>query len=111
MLTRNKTFGLTQFKVKTVLNTAPIIPNMPEDLYKYSDIICANETELETMTNMHVDSLEEVEAAAKVLMQKGVKEVVVTLGERGSFYANKDGCKHVPIEDKIKVCIILLTIL
>jgi len=89
--------------VKTILNTAPILPDMPVDLYKYSDIICANETELETMTSMHVDTLEEVEAAAKVLLQKGVKEVVVTLGERGSFYANSDSSTHVPTEGKIKV--------
>jgi len=89
--------------VKTILNTAPILPEMPEDLYKYSDLICANETELEKMSGLSVDSLDKIQEAAKVLLKKGVKEVVVTLGERGCLYVTESETKHIPTEKNIKV--------
>lgn len=57
---------------------------MPDALFAHADIVCANETELEKMSGMPVESLPQIEAAAKSLMsaKKGIKEVIVTLGEK-----------------------------
>jgi len=91
--------------VKTILNTAPILPEMPAELFKYADIICANETELERMTDLPVNSIQEITDAATKLFSKGVGEVIVTLGERGSLYISKDGKpKHVNTEGKVQAC-------
>ena len=46
------------------------------------------------MTGVHVDSLESAKKAAAVFYEKGVKVVVITLGERGVFIS-KDGREEI----------------
>ncbi len=57
---------------------------MPDELFEFADIVCANETELEKMSGLPVESIEQIEKAAKSLLstKKGIKEVIVTLGEK-----------------------------
>lgn len=71
------------FQVKTILNVAPILPAMPDSLFTYADIVIANETELERLSGSSTDSIDQIEAAAKsIISKKGIKEVIVTLGEK-----------------------------
>lgn len=62
-----------------LLNPAPA-QKLPESLYAMIDIITPNETELALLTGTR-----DIEAGARVLLEKGVKQVVVTMGERGSI--------------------------
>jgi len=52
-----------------------------------------NETELAILTGMPVESEDEIAAAAKSLLAKGVETVVVTLGARGSLLATHEGSR------------------
>jgi len=68
--------------VTTLLNTAPA-KDIPDEMWSLCDIVCPNEVELQMLTKMPSSTDEEVSEAAKNLLQRGVKTVIVTLGERG----------------------------
>ena len=84
--------------VKTIFNPAPALSEIPEEFYHLSDIFCPNETETELLTGMSVESLEEAENAAKVLIERGTGSVILTLGERGSLLVTGAAVEHVPVD-------------
>lgn len=95
MKTIKQSIKFVKEKGKTViLNLAPA-QDIPDELYKYIDIITPNETELEKITKCN-----DIKEGAKLLIDKGVKSVVVTLGDKGSYYTN--GTEELNI-DTIKV--------
>ena len=57
---------------------------------------CPNETETELLTGLPVGTLAEAETAAKVLLERGAKHVILTLGERGSLLVTPNETTHVP---------------
>lgn len=67
-----------------ILNPAPA-KDIPFELYKYVDIITPNETEL-----MRITGYSDVRQGAKELLKRGVKKVIVTLGDKGSYYADEN---------------------
>jgi ribokinase len=84
--------------VTTVFNPAPAQPEVPTELLATTDVFCPNESETELLTGMSVASLDDVEAAARSLLARGVRRVVCTLGERGSLLVSEDEVVHVPTE-------------
>ena len=84
--------------VKTIFNPAPALSEIPAEIYHLSDIFCPNETETELLTGMSVDSVEEAENAAKVLIERGAAAVILTLGKRGSLLVTGTIAEHVPVE-------------
>ncbi len=84
--------------VKTIFNPAPARPELPSELYELSDIFCPNETETELLTGLPVKTIAEAETAAKVLLERGAKSVLLTLGERGSLLVGEQETLHVPVE-------------
>jgi ribokinase len=84
--------------VQTIFNPAPARPELPQELYQLSDIFCPNESESELLTGMSVNTLEEAENAAGVLIEHGAATVILTLGERGSLLVAGDTSEHVPVE-------------
>ena len=82
--------------VTTIFNPAPARPSLPDELYQLSDIFCPNESETELLTDLPVNSQEEAEAAARVLLERGAGTVILTLGERGSLLVTPDECTHAP---------------
>ena len=83
--------------VKTIFNPAPARSEIPQEFYQLSDIFCPNETETELLTGMTVQSIEEAESAAKVLIERGAASVILTLGERGSLLVTGTTTEHVPV--------------
>lgn len=73
--------------VQTILNPAPAIKNIPDDLLSVTDMIIPNETESEIITGIKVTDEASMEASAKEFFKMGVKAVIITVGDRGSFYA------------------------
>jgi len=68
-----------------ILDPAPVPEDFPEELYQYIDIIKPNETELERLTGLGTKGKDYTLGAA-VLREKGVKNVLVTLGEKGAYF-------------------------
>jgi ribokinase len=82
--------------VTTIFNPAPARPELPGELYQLSDIFCPNEGETELLTGRPVNSLEEAEAAARILLERGAGTVILTLGERGSLLVTDRDSAQVP---------------
>ena len=84
--------------IKTIFNPAPARDNLPDEVYQLSDIFCPNESETELLTDMPVETIEEAEIAAQVLIERGAGTVILTLGERGSLLVTDRNIEHVPVE-------------
>ena len=68
----------------TVINPAPA-KAIPENIMQFIDMVVVNETECETIAGIYPTDKNSAKQAAKSLQARGVKTVVITLGERGSF--------------------------
>ena len=82
--------------VITIFNPAPARAALPAEAYQLSDIFCPNETETELLTGQPVATLDQATAAARVLVERGARQVILTLGERGSLLVTADETSHVP---------------
>lgn len=69
---------------RVVVNPAPAA-EMPASLYADADILTPNETEAQILTGVEVRTLEDAQHAANVFLEKGVKNVVITMGALGAF--------------------------
>lgn len=74
----------------TVLNPAPAA-ELPDELLALTDILVPNETEAEMLTGIPVTDHVSATEAAKILKSKGVKNVLITLGENGAYAVLEDG--------------------
>ena len=82
-----------------ILDPAPAVGNLPEELYGLVDIITPNEVEASQLVGFTVDGVTTARQAASALHQMGVKNVVVTLGSQGSLYSNDNESDWIkPIE-------------
>ncbi len=72
---------------KVILNPAPA-QKLDETVFQYLDIITPNETEAELLTGIKVTDLETAKQAAEILHQKGVRNIIITLGSRGAYLYN-----------------------
>ncbi|MCK5811583.1 MAG: ribokinase [Clostridiales bacterium] len=70
--------------VSVILNPAPA-QKLLEEVYKKIDYITPNETEAEILTGIKTDSMENIKKAADWLFNRGVKNVIITLGKTGVF--------------------------
>ncbi|WEX75502.1 ribokinase [Sinorhizobium numidicum] len=71
--------------VTTVFNPAPAEP-FPESIYPLCDYIVPNETEAAAIVGFALPTLEDARRGGDVLLKKGVKTALITLGERGVLY-------------------------
>lgn len=85
----------------TVLNPAPLVKRFNKEILKYVDFLIPNETELELLLDKKNRSLNEIINSAKEVLDYGTKNVIVTLGDKGCVYANKEMSVHYPCE-KVK---------
>ncbi len=79
-----KTKGVT-----TLLNPAPAM-DLTDEIIENIDILVPNEHELSKISKMEVTDDQSVINAAKALLDKGIKKIVVTLGSRGVYLADGD---------------------
>lgn len=84
-----------QHGVTAILNPAPAC-DLPEEIYPYCDYLLPNETEASLLSGITVNSRETAKAAAKVLLERGAKNVIITLGEKGALLCNADEVHHEP---------------
>ena len=67
-----------------VLNPAPAI-DLPEEIFKHISLFIPNENELEKYSGVKVFDAPSAAKAAKALMDKGVGDIIVTMGSKGSL--------------------------
>ncbi len=76
-----------------VLNPAPA-REIPDEIMAKVDIISPNEIEAEEITGIKIITYDDAAKAADVLIEKGVGEVIITLGEMGA-YIKSDGRQEI----------------
>ena len=77
---------------------------LPDEAYKYIDYLIPNQTEAQTLSGLD-DVLNDKQAleASKIFLDKGVKNVIITMAEQGAFGYNGKESYFVDIPDDIKV--------
>ena len=71
----------------TILNPAPA-REIAESDFKLIDYFTPNETEAEFYLNQKLNNDEDIKDAANKFLDKGVKNIIITLGEKGAYFAN-----------------------
>lgn len=79
--------------VKVILNPAPA-QKLNNDLLKKLWLLTPNESETELLTGIKVTDNGSAKKAGKILLKKGVENIIITLGENGSLLCNNKGFKH-----------------
>lgn len=72
-----------------ILNPAPAA-KFDDNFIKLVDYVVPNETEACILTGIKVISIDSAREAAKGLLNLGCKNVIITLGEKGVFFLNRD---------------------
>lgn len=76
-----------------LLNPAPA-QALPEDLWPLLDILVLNETEAQLLSGLSVVDAHNAVDAAALLLRRGLRHVIVTLGEHGVVWASAAGTRH-----------------
>ena len=84
--------------VITVLNPAPAA-SIDKEIFPLIDYFTPNETEAGFYANHKVEDEEDAKKASDQLLQMGIKNIIITLGEKGAFFANDTESFHVPVID------------
>lgn len=71
-----------------ILNPAPA-REIDDEIYPLIDYLTPNETELQILSKMIVSDAVSAEKAARVILEKGVRNVIITLGEKGALLVDK----------------------
>lgn len=78
-----------------ILDPSPVRP-LPAAFYDCCSIITPNETDAAALVGFPVTDLDSAARAADTLLSRGVGAAIVTLGERGAYYATADGGEYQP---------------
>ena len=74
-------------KLTTILNPAPAC-QINDDDFKFIDFFTPNETEAEFYFNKKIETEKDIKIASEEFLKKGIKNIVITLGEKGCYFAN-----------------------
>lgn len=83
-------------KIPVILNPAPMNENFSPNTACKCDFVIPNEVELQILTGMSVDSVDDIRRAARKLFAHGLKNLIVTMGERGSIWLAEGVEEFVP---------------
>lgn len=86
--------------VRVILNPAPARP-LPDKPLKQLFLLTPNESEAELLTGIAVTDEAAATKAADQLLDRGVKNVIITMGARGAFIAS-DGIRELVPGFKVK---------
>jgi ribokinase len=82
--------------VTVILDPAPAPVQFPPEFYTLVDILTPNQTEAEHLLGRSIHTIDDAIQAAQHLQQKGVQQVILTLGEQGIIVADPQGVNHWP---------------
>jgi ribokinase len=89
-----------QHGLQVLFNPAPVpdpLPAFPSTLWPQIDFLLPNEREVEALTGIAAREVPDVERAARELVQRGCRSVVVTMGSRGALWVSDGVRPAVPL--------------
>jgi len=84
-----------KFGIPFILDPAPA-RKLSNELLAKTDIIKPNETEAQILTGIEVANIHTAAKAAKKLLSRGVKTVIITMGSKGCFLMNNQISEFFP---------------
>jgi ribokinase len=81
--------------IKVILNPAPA-QKLSDDLLKNTWLITPNESETEILTGLSVNDSSTAEIAASLLLNRGVRNVIITMGAAGAYVKSENYTGMVP---------------
>ena len=81
-------------KVTTILNPAPA-RKLSYKTFQLIDYFTPNETEASFYVNHKIETQDDAKKAANQLLDKGVGNIIITLGDKGAYFANRNENFHV----------------
>jgi ribokinase len=81
--------------VRTILNPAPAVP-LADELLQLADLCVPNETEAELLTGVPVPDLSGAGEAARRLLRRGPRTLILTLGAQGALLVDERSSEHFP---------------
>jgi|ERR1035437_3428584 ribokinase len=81
--------------IKVILNPAPA-RKLSDNLLKNTWLITPNETEAEAITGVIITDIPSTERAAELIQERGVKNVIITLGEAGAYIKSENYTGLIP---------------
>lgn len=79
--------------IKVILDPAPA-KSIPVELYPLVDILTPNQTEAEQLTGQSITSIETAIAAGRLIQQRGVATVIMTMGQQGVVIVTEKTARH-----------------
>ena len=80
--------------LQVILNPAPA-SELPNELIALTEYLIPNETELRLLSGMDVDDTPSAERAAKSLLERGARNVIVTLASKGALIVTGTQSTHI----------------
>lgn len=84
-----------ELSIKAILNPAPA-QKLDWEKLRGVYLFTPNETELENLTGLPATSRENIQRGVEKLLEKGLENVVVTLGDKGAMLGNSQGFQFFP---------------
>ena len=81
--------------LRLALDPAPAVP-LPEEIWRGVWLACPNETEAEVLTGTPVTDVRSAERASRWFLERGVRQVVLTRGGRGTVVVGPSGTTEIP---------------
>tara|TARA_B100000686_G_C16590873_1_gene863262 strand:+ start:59 stop:967 length:909 start_codon:yes stop_codon:yes gene_type:complete len=75
--------------ISTILNPAPAADIDPE-IFPLIDFFTPNEIEASYYVNNEVKNQEDAKKASKHMLEMGIKNIIITLGDKGAYFASKN---------------------
>jgi len=79
----------------TILNPAPVRP-LPSHVLRRVDVLTPNEVEAKALTGRPPEAVVPPQEVGRELIDAGVRQVVMTLGEKGALVVTASTCRHFP---------------
>lgn len=76
--------------IETILNPAPAAANLDPERIRQVTFLVLNESELALLSGLPTDTDEDIVRAARSLIARGIRTVIVTLGARGARMITSD---------------------
>ncbi len=80
---------------QVILNPAPA-RDLPEELLAEIDVLTPNESEAALLSGLSVTDVDSAEAAGRALLERGVRQVIITMGSQGALLVGPSSSRHFP---------------
>jgi ribokinase len=87
-----------EYKKRVILNPAPA-SSLNNNLLRKTDVILPNRIEAEMLSGIKVTNLASAQRAVQAISEKGIENVVITLGKEGAYVKEKDNYVMIPAKE------------